>query len=204
MGGLIAMREIRRDENQFPEYGGDMHPLSEYRGWMIGLGVAMAVLGIIVLGSAVAATFFTMTVLGVFLLIGGIAQAIHAFRVHKSSSFLLSLLTGVLLLLVGAYVLGHPLASLTAVTFVLAIYLIVSGVTKGLFALTHRFGSWGWMMFSGIVSIFLGIFIWRGWPVTSLFTLGIFLGVDLLVLGISWLAIGLATGHFNKPHRTAF
>jgi uncharacterized membrane protein HdeD (DUF308 family) len=39
--------------------------------------------------------------------------------------------------------------------------------------------------------LLLGLIILAHWPVSSLWTLGIFLGVDLVFAGASWIGIGI-------------
>ena len=52
--------------------------------------------------------------------------------------------------------------------------------------------SWGWIVAAGIVTILAGLVIATGWPVNSLWVIGLFLGIDLLFQGWSYIAIGLA------------
>ena len=51
---------------------------------------------------------------------------------------------------------------------------------------------WGWVAFSGVITALLGLMILAQWPVSGLFVLGTFLGVDLLFTGFSWINFGLA------------
>ena len=50
---------------------------------------------------------------------------------------------------------------------------------------------WIWVALSGAITILLGIVILAHWPVSGLFALGIFLGIDLVVAGVGWIFIGL-------------
>jgi uncharacterized membrane protein HdeD (DUF308 family) len=50
---------------------------------------------------------------------------------------------------------------------------------------------WVWVLVSGIITLLLGLVIVAHWPVASLYVLGIFLGVDLILAGASWIGIGL-------------
>jgi uncharacterized membrane protein HdeD (DUF308 family) len=47
------------------------------------------------------------------------------------------------------------------------------------------------VVISGLVTLLLGGVILAHWPVSGLFVLGIFLGVDLVIAGVSWIAISL-------------
>jgi uncharacterized membrane protein HdeD (DUF308 family) len=70
-------------------------------GWMLGLGILMVVLGIVALYMAPAATFGTVILLGWLLVVSGVIEAIHAFRVRRWRGFFLHLIGGVLGVLIG-------------------------------------------------------------------------------------------------------
>jgi uncharacterized membrane protein HdeD (DUF308 family) len=60
-------------------------------------------------------------------------------------------------------------------------------------AFSHRpHQGWGWLLAAGIITILLGLMIAMGWPVNSLWVLGLFLAIDLVFQGWSFIAIGLA------------
>lgn len=44
----------------------------------------------------------------------------------------------------------------------------------------------------GLIALALGVIILIHWPVSGLYILGIFLGVDLVFAGVSWISVGLA------------
>ena len=50
---------------------------------------------------------------------------------------------------------------------------------------------WMWVAFSGVITFLLGLLIVAHWPVLSLYVLGIFLGVDLVIAGAGWIGVGL-------------
>jgi len=50
---------------------------------------------------------------------------------------------------------------------------------------------WMWVAFSGVITFLLGLLIVAHWPVSSLYVLGIFLGVDLVIAGAGWIGVGL-------------
>jgi len=43
---------------------------------------------------------------------------------------------------------------------------------------------------SGAITIFVALMILSQWPTSSLYTLGLFLGIDLIFVGFSWFNIG--------------
>ena len=50
---------------------------------------------------------------------------------------------------------------------------------------------WVLVLVSGVITLLLGLVIVAHWPVASLYVLEISLGVDLILAGAGWLAIGL-------------
>jgi uncharacterized membrane protein HdeD (DUF308 family) len=43
---------------------------------------------------------------------------------------------------------------------------------------------------SGAITLLLGLLILARWPVSSLYILGLFLGIDLVMAGAGWIGIG--------------
>ncbi len=170
--------------------------LRERWGWLMALGVAMVALGAIAVGSAVQATFLTVGVLGALLIAGGVVLAIHAFELRKQGGFVMSLFLGVLYVLAGIALISSPVLSAMTITLVMGILFVVSGVYRVISAVVKRFEHWGWYLVGGLVTLLLGLMLWLQWPVSSLYTLGVFLGVDLMLIG--WTLVALAW-HLHQP-----
>jgi uncharacterized membrane protein HdeD (DUF308 family) len=47
------------------------------------------------------------------------------------------------------------------------------------------------VVLSGLITFLLGLIIVIHWPVSGLYILGIFLGIDLIFAGAGWIAVGL-------------
>jgi uncharacterized membrane protein HdeD (DUF308 family) len=73
----------------------------------------------------------------------------------------------------------------------LACSLIVSGIFRIVGSLMSRFPHWGWIFFGGVVDLLLGILIWRHWPATSLWVIGLFVGIDVIFNGWTWILLAL-------------
>ena len=74
-----------------------------------------------------------------------------------------------------------------------AIVLVASGLMRIWIGIKERPGNnWGWIVAAGVVTLILGIIVALGWPVNSLWVLGLFLAVDLIFQGWSFIAFGLA------------
>ena len=49
---------------------------------------------------------------------------------------------------------------------------------------------WTRVAFSGVVTLQLGLPILAGWPINSVYILGLFLGIDLIMAGTGWIGLG--------------
>src|SRR5262249_27347385 len=102
-------------------------------------------------------------------------------------------LLGILYIFIGVYLLMHPLAGLASLTIALAIYLFLEAILEFMlgFAL-RRLPRSGWLLFDGIVTLFLAVTIWRTWPSSAGWVIGTLVGISMLFSGASRLAISLA------------
>ena len=170
------------------------HELQAIRGewiWLVVLGIALIVLGTILLGSPVIATLATVTTLGVLILLGGGMEVIGAFWCREWSGFFLTLLSGILGVVLGLMLLGNPIQGGITLTILLASFLFVSGIFKAVAAVTHRFGGWGWLLLSGVIDVVLGVLIWLELPMSGLTIIGLLVGISIIFRGVSWLMLGL-------------
>jgi uncharacterized membrane protein HdeD (DUF308 family) len=166
-------------------------PLRSKSGWIVALGIVYVIAGVIALSSVVFATKVTVFVVGIMMLISGVAEVINAFQFKSWGRFLVWLLLGALYIVAGLLTFENPLLAAAILTFLLGIALVVSGVMRLILAFSMREGmSWTSVVLSGLVTLLLGLIILVHWPVSSLFVLGVLLGVDLVIIGIGWIFVG--------------
>jgi uncharacterized membrane protein HdeD (DUF308 family) len=171
------------------------HGLGALRGnwlWFVILGVALIVLGMAAISSAVIASLAVAVFIGVLMLMSGAAEILGAFWTRGWTGFFLHLLTGLLAIVIGLFFLRAPLNALLALTLLVAAFLMVGGIFKIIAALSFRFAAWGWPLLSGVIDLLLGIMIWMEWPGSGLWVIGLFLGINMLFRGVHWIALGLA------------
>jgi uncharacterized membrane protein HdeD (DUF308 family) len=168
-----------------------LEPLRAKSGWIIALGVVYVLAGLIALGSVVFATKVTVLVVGIMMLISGAAEVINSFQIKTWGKFILWLLLGVLYIVAGFITFENPLLAAAVLTLFLGFALIASGVMRIVLGFSMQAGMpWLWVVLSGIITLLLGIVIVAHWPVSSLYVLGVFLGIDLIFAGIGWIGIG--------------
>lgn len=173
-------------------------PLRAKWGWIVALGVVYVVAGVIALGSVVMATIATVWLVGIMMLLAGVFEVIHSFQIKTWGRFLFWLALGVLYIIAGFVAFDNPLLTAVWLTLILGAALVASGIMRIFLAFNMKGGTpWGWVVASGVITLLLGIIILIHWPVSSLYVLGIFLGVDLVFAGASWIGVGL--GLHNAP-----
>lgn len=161
-------------------------------GWFVALGVLVLALGIIAAGNLMVATAASVLFVGTLMIVAGVIEIVHAFGVKTWGTFFWWLLSGILYVVAGYLAFTNPLLTTAILTLFLAISLIASGVMRIWIGFTSKgLEGWGWVVFSGVITVLAGLVIAAGWPVNSLFILGIFLAVDLIVQGITYIAFGL-------------
>lgn len=176
-----------------------LHEIRNSWGWVLGIGILLILTGLFCIVADVTATFLTVLVLGCFLLVSGVFVLIHAFRVHTWSGFFLYLLDALLRLLTGYLVVRYPGAGAFGLTLALALFFIVNGVFRAVGAGMLRFPAWSWSIFSGIVSVVLGIILLAQLPVLSLWFIGFAIGIDMIIEGVSLISLSSAMHHLPQP-----
>lgn len=162
-------------------------------------GLILVVLGLFALGGVVAVTLASVVLFGVLLMIGGIVIFIDSFRLWriKVGSFFLHILTAIFYLVIGYLLVRAPLFGAASITLFLGIFLLAVGVCRALSALIGRLPYWGLQLAGGLLSCILGILILMHWPSSSLVVIGLFIGIELLLTGWTYIAIALSP---RTPH----
>ena len=173
--------------------GADIAPLRTKWGWIVGLGVVYVIAGFVALGSVMMATVASVFVVGVMMIVAGIAEIINAFQLKGWGKFLIWALLGVLYIVAGFVTFENPLLAAALLTLILGAALIASGLVRVFLAFSmKRESPWVWVLLSSIVTLLLGALILAHWPISSVYVLGIFLGIDLVMAGTAWIGLGFA------------
>jgi uncharacterized membrane protein HdeD (DUF308 family) len=180
------------DTVKSPQASSDTAPLRAKWGWIVALGIVYLLAGFIALGSVAMATVVSVFVVGVMMIIAGVAEVINAFQIKSWGKFLLWALLGVLYIIAGFVTFQNPLLAAVLLTLVLGASLVVSGIMRIVLAFNmKREMPWIWVALSGVITLLLGVLILVRWPVSSLYILGLFLAIDLIMAGAGWVGLGL-------------
>lgn len=167
--------------------------------WFLALGIALILLGVVAIGAQYLATLTTVLVFGILLVAGGVVQIVNAVLARGWKAFFLHLLAGILHLVVGGIMIEHTGQAAVALTLILAVAFLVGGAARIIYVLFERFDGWPWVLLNGVVTLLLGVLIWRQWPEASLWVIGLFVGIDLIFNGWSWVMLALAVRNLPAP-----
>src|SRR5262245_7087252 len=108
--------------------GTDMAPLRAKWGWILALGIVYVVAGWVALGIVVMATVASVFVVGLMMIVAGVAEIINAFQLKGWGSFLLWALLGALYIFAGFITFQNPLFAAVVLTLILGAALVASGI----------------------------------------------------------------------------
>jgi uncharacterized membrane protein HdeD (DUF308 family) len=166
-------------------------PLRAKWGWIVALGVVYIIAGFVALGSIMTATAATVLVVGIMMIVAGIAEIINAFQIKSWGKFLIWALLGALYMVAGFVTFENPLLAAALLTLMLGASLVASGIVRIILAFSmKRETPWVWVALSGVITLLLGLLILAHWPINSVYILGLFLGIDLIMAGAGWIGLG--------------
>ena len=161
--------------------------------WFRNIGIVMIVLGVLAIALPLAAALTIGLLLGWLLLLGGVVQAVHAFRTRTASRFWWELGIGVLYILAGLLFLTNLMQGIVTLTIILAILFLLEGCAKIVLALQLRgVSSWFWLLLSGLLALLLGVLLLADLPGSAAWALGLIVGINLVFSGFSLLTLAQA------------
>jgi uncharacterized membrane protein HdeD (DUF308 family) len=167
-------------------------------GWFLALGILLVALGVACIVYNVTATVTTVLVFGWLLLISGVFALVQAFTIGTWGGFFLYLLGALLRGFTGYLLVRYPVIGAESLTLLLGSFFIVGGLFRAIGSGMAQFPNWGWALFSGIVSVALGVMVLWQMPITGLWFIGFAIGVDLIVDGIAVSSFASAIHHLPK------
>lgn len=178
----------------------DAETLEQHWVTWVGVGVLLAVLGLVFISYATFATVASAVLFGALLAISGVIETFAAYRDRAGMHRAFFLMWGVLEIIVGVLMLSYPVQAALALTMLVTALLITSGVMRLMVAGSYPAPFRTWMLLAGVVNLALGFMVFGGWPATGLWFIGLCIGVSLLTNGI---AIGLVAWqlHRHAPRR---
>lgn len=155
-------------------------------GWFFGEGLILVMLGVIALMMPGKVSVLLTLVLAWLLIIGGVVEFFMSFKNKRGSMLFLGILTAIVSVGCGIFLLNRPIAGTITITMIITIYLCVNGLMQVFYSFALKpIKNWYWLLISGLVSIALAVLVWSAWPVSFVAFLGIILGINFIMWGMS-------------------
>jgi uncharacterized membrane protein HdeD (DUF308 family) len=104
-----------------------------------------------------------------------------------------SILMSLLSVACGVLMIIAPMTGLTYLTLLLAAYLVITGGFEILHAIELRAVRGAGVVFlNGLLGVLLGWLIWRQWPISGEWAIGVITGASMLFSGATLAALGMA------------
>jgi uncharacterized membrane protein HdeD (DUF308 family) len=170
-----------------------MEEAKKNSGLLIFLGIMTVIFGVIAIGSPLITGVAVAVFVGFLLLASGVARIVHALKSKQWGTGFWGTAIGVLGVAAGLMMIFRPLVGLVTMTMLIAIYFLIDGISEIIAAFKIKPDQgWGWVLFNGIIAVVLGLMIWRQWPVSGAWAIGLLVGIHILMTG--WSMIILGTG----------
>ena len=157
------------------------------------LGIILCLLGLVVLLSPVAAGEAVVLIVAAVLVITGIAQVVQGLRSGGWSAAPVAILFGAVIAVLGVMVWLNPAIGSGFLTVLLILFFIANGLWKVSTAWRYRGArGWVWLLLSGVVSLVFVYLLWKQWPLSGAWAIGVLVGIDLVLTGLSMVILALA------------
>ena len=167
--------------------------LRQASGWSIVWGVLLIVFGIVAIGSPLLAAVAVNALIAWLIIFAGAVHVAVAFHAHGAGSLIWKLLVGLAYIFIGGYLLWHPLRGVASLTLLLASLFFIEGVLDVVLYFKLRPGRGaGWVLFDGLVTLLLALFIGFHWPSSSAWAIGTLVGVSMIMSGVTRVMMSLA------------
>ncbi|WP_374029155.1 HdeD family acid-resistance protein [Bdellovibrio bacteriovorus] len=141
---------------------------------------------------ASASTLASVMTLGAVLFVAGIAQIVYGIQGRKTGQLWPHVALGCLALACSVLIFVNPVANTMGLTLMIGFLLLASGCAKVIGAFVERSSGWGYYALNGAISILLAAMILYTFPASALWTIGTFVGVDLILGGATLIGLGSA------------
>ena len=151
-------------------------------------------LGMLMLPKITTISFGLMLCL-TFVVYGGYKVINAILTRNYSRHFILNILAGLLLFLVGVFLFMAPMFTLILITSAIGVYFILESISSTAFAVQNKNTLYFWWLeiLVGVMQFLLGLIVILGLPSTALWVVGILAGVNFLIAGIVLISMYLST-----------
>ena len=146
----------------------------------MGGGLFLSILIAVIAGGTV------IKIIGVILALAGLAEFVHAFRTNTRIDTVMSSMLAVITFGAAMLMLFDTTAASGFLTIILVVFFVFQGLWKISYAIRLRMVTgWVWLLGSGLLSLLLAWMMWKQWPLSGAWAIGIFIGVDFILAGVA-------------------
>jgi len=156
-------------------------------------GIIFVLLGIVGIFFPGIMSIATALFVGWLLLFSGFMAGFHTYKTDKKNW--LGWLKTFVLIVTGALVVINPIPGVAALGIIFSVYFLMDSF--GSFALAFEMRpekGWWVVLLNGVLSVLMAVIFLVGWPFSSLWLVGLFVGISLLFDGV----VLLTLSHYAK------
>jgi uncharacterized membrane protein HdeD (DUF308 family) len=125
------------------------------------------------------------------LAVSGISQCFLGFKAGALGRGLMICIVGILMAVAGFYMMSQPVAGLATLSIILMSYLLATGALEIFVAIQLKpADGWALQLFNGLVTLLLGILLWRQFPLSGIWVIGVLFGIKMIFSGWAFVFIG--------------
>jgi uncharacterized membrane protein HdeD (DUF308 family) len=153
----------------------------------------LIVFGVFAVGEPFIAAVAVTVAVGWLIILAGVVHLMLAFHAHRGARLVWKLLVGLAYIAFGVYLILHPLLAVASLTLVLAALFLIEGMLDVIlfFNMRPMRGSF-WVLVDGIITVLLGLMIYLHWPSSSVWAIGVLVGVSMIISGVTRVMLSLA------------
>jgi uncharacterized membrane protein HdeD (DUF308 family) len=159
----------------------------------LAIGIVMELAGFFSILAPIVTSISVAIFVGWALLIGGVIQFAHVLRREAGWERAWRLFVALITALAGLSILLFPLTGTISLTVVLVVWLFLSGGAQlgAWWQERHVEGSWT-LGLSGLASVILGVLIWADLPNSAAWAIGLLVGIEFILYGMSLIMSAIA------------
>lgn len=160
-------------------------------------GIFVLIIGMLLLLLPQVSTLALSLMISVALILSGIYKLISSIiRRDEIEKSWLSAIIAILMIVTGAYLTIRPLFNLFLITMGVGVYFVLEGINSMVMAFESKgvLKHWWVGLLAGFAQFALAFIILFGLPGTALFTIGVLLGISMLLSGIALISVYTGAG----------
>lgn len=168
-------------------------------GFSIVLSILLIICGSLAILLPIEMSFGVVVVISWLLMISGAVQFVHALRCVGVGHTLWKAAVAIIYFVTGLYFRLNLGLGVAALTLALIAFFVAQGLIDIFgYLRTRNSGVSGWLLLDGLITLILGLMIWRHWPSSSLWVIGVLVGINMIMTGTTRLMLTVAVRRETK------